>query len=59
MNKKMKDVQVGERFSVGGIEYIKTADVKVTCCKTINCEAVGNPNNKSYFAPDMEVMVNG
>lgn len=59
MNKKMDEVQVGERFTVGGIEYIKTAAVKISCCKSVNCEAVGNPNNKTYFSPDMEVTVNG
>jgi hypothetical protein len=59
MTKTMNDVSIGERFTVAGIEYIKTSEVRVSCCKVINCEAVGNPNQKNYFSPNIEVEVNG
>ena len=55
MNKMMKDVAIGERFTLAGTEYIKTNEVRISCCKIINCEAVGNPNQKNFFSPDIEV----
>jgi hypothetical protein len=55
MNKTMKDIAIGERFTVAGVEYIKTNDVRVSCCKVINCEVVGDPNQKNFFSPDTEV----
>jgi hypothetical protein len=59
MVKKMKDVVIGEKFSSAGREYIKTQEYKVSCCKTINCEVIGDSNNKSYFSSEMDVEVNG
>jgi TusA-related sulfurtransferase len=53
--KKMQDVQVGERFTVAGTEYIKTNEIRVSCCKAFNCEVVGNADSKTYFSPEMDV----
>lgn len=53
--KKMKDVQIGERFTIGGIEYIKTNEVRVSCCQSVNCEMIGNPNSRTYISPEMDV----
>jgi hypothetical protein len=59
MLKKMKDVVIGEKFSMAGTEYIKIQEYRVSCCKIINCEVIGDPGNKSYFSSEMDVEVNG
>lgn len=59
MNKPFGDLQVGQRFSLNGTEYVKETEVRISCCKTINCSAVGNPNNKTFVQATTEVTVNG
>lgn len=59
MNKVFGDLQVGQRFSLNGTEYIKENEVRISCCKSVNCSAVGNSNNKIYVQATTEVTVNG
>lgn len=59
MEKKFSEVVVGEKFTVNGIEYTKTEDVRVSCCQVINCYATANVNQKSFFQGDTVVTTNG
>lgn len=59
MNKQFSELSVGQRFTVNGVEYIKTQEVRVSCCRSINCQAVNDPNNKTYIQPSTTVSVNG
>jgi hypothetical protein len=59
MNKTFSELTVGQRFTINGTEYIKTQEVRVSCCKTINCQAVADPNNRIYIHPSTSVTLNG
>lgn len=59
MQKLLSDVPVDTTFIVNGVEYKKVNEVKVSCCKSINAEAVGNANNKTYFPGNTLVDTNG
>lgn len=56
--KKFKDLSVGERFTLNGIEYTKITEVKISCCKRVNAHAVGNEKNRINVTPDTEIVVN-
>lgn len=57
MIKKFSEIEVGARFFVDNIEYIKTQAVKVSCCVTINAEETNNPAVKKFFQDDLAVRV--
>ena len=57
MQKQFKDLAVGEKFVVNGVEYIKTQTVKVSCCKSINSYESANASNKHNFDPNTIVTV--
>jgi hypothetical protein len=59
MQTLLNDVPVNANFVVNGITYKKVTEVKVSCCKSINAEVVGNPNNKTFFPGNTLVEVNG
>ena len=59
MQKLLSDVPVNATFLVNGVEYKKINEVKISCCKSINAEAVGNANNKTFFPGNTLVEVNG
>lgn len=59
MNKSFSELAVGERFTINSTEYVKTQEIKVSCCRSINCQAVADPSNKTYIQPSTAVTVNG
>lgn len=59
ITKQFKDVVVGEKFMYNGLEYERTADVRVSCCKILNAVSTTNPNAKIQIQPLKEVQVNG
>lgn len=59
MEKPLSEVAVGSIFTVNGTEYVKTEDVRISCCKSVNCYAVNDSAQKTYFAPGTVVSVNG
>jgi len=59
MNKQFSELAVGERFTVNGMEYIKTQEIRVSCCRSINAQAVNDINNKTFIGPTTTVTVNG
>jgi predicted CxxxxCH...CXXCH cytochrome family protein len=58
MNKLFSELAVGDRFTSNGQEYIKIQDVRVSCCRSVNCHSVGNVNSKSFIHPSTMVTVN-
>lgn len=56
--KQFKDLNVGDKFTIGGIEYTRIADERVSCCQVKNASLVSDPNNKVQIAPISEVEVN-
>lgn len=59
MNKQFKDLADGEIFKHNNLEYKKIAQVKISCCKSINAEEVANASNRAFIGPLVEVEVNG
>jgi hypothetical protein len=57
MQKQFKDLAIGEKFVVNGVEYIKTQTVKVSCCKSINSYESANASKKHNFDPNTMVTV--
>lgn len=59
MNSKLfQELSVGERFIFNGQEYIKTEDVRISCCRSVNAKAVTDSNNVVYVQPSTTVNVN-
>jgi hypothetical protein len=58
MIKPFKDVNEGDTFTLNGLEFKKTALVKVSCCKSINAEQSANASNRIFVQPNQEVEVN-
>lgn len=58
MQKTFKDVEVGATFKVNNVEYVKMADVKVSCCKVINAHILGQTNQRTFFNPGTVVEIN-
>ena len=59
MNKLFGEIAVGGKFTLNGIEYVKTADVRVSCCRTVNCQSISNPEQKTFVSVDTVVIYNG
>jgi hypothetical protein len=57
MEKQFSQLEIGEQFTVNGIEYTKAQEVKISCCKSVNCYASANTNQKTYFPGNTLVMV--
>jgi len=55
MSKPFSEVAVGSVFTYNGIQYTKTADERVSCCKIINAVDVNNPKNRIFFQPQSQV----
>jgi hypothetical protein len=57
VNKKFMDLQVGDKFVHGGIEYVKIPDERVSCCHVNNSQQLNDPNTKIQVTPITEVQV--
>ena len=57
-DKKFSELNLNDRFFVNGMEYIKTDTVRVSCCKSINCQESVNSAMKSFFPEDTTVQIN-
>lgn len=58
MNKTFGELITGQRFILNGSEYVKVQEIKISCCKVINCQLVNDPNNKTYINPTTMVLIN-
>jgi len=59
MEKKFEELNVGDTFTVNNVEYVKTTEVRVSCCRSINCHMSSDSNQKAFFAGATVVVVNG
>ena len=58
MQKSFQDLTVGDTFKVNNVDYVKVAEVRVSCCKSINAHIVDDPNQRTFFPPSTPVEVN-
>lgn len=58
MQKLFRDLGLGDKFTVNNVEYVKVAEVKVSCCRAINAQASNDVNQRTFFAPGTTVEVN-
>lgn len=59
MEKSFAELKAGDRFTLNGIEYIKTEDVRVSCCRVVNAYSAADASQTMQFAPETRVVVNG
>ena len=57
MQKPFSDVAVGETFELNGLRYVKIQDVRISCCKSVNCHNAADTNQKTFFPPNTLVTV--
>ena len=51
-NVKFSSLAIGQSFVYNNQEYVKTQEVRISCCKKANCRVVTNSNaKKNYIAP--------
>ncbi len=58
MEKAFKDLNVGDIFTINNANYVKVAEVKVSCCRSVNAHVVGSPAQRTFFPPGTPVQVN-
>jgi len=56
--KQFKDLNIDDEFVLNGLSYKKIEEKRVSCCRSINACAVGNPDQKIQVKPLDEVSVN-
>lgn len=49
MQKPFSDVAIGETFEINGIRYTKIQEVRISCCKSINCHNASDPKQRTFF----------
>lgn len=58
MNKTFGELSVGDRFTFNNQEFVKTDEVRVSCCRSVNASIVTDSNSTVYFQPSTAVTVN-
>lgn len=58
MNKTFGELSNGDRFSLNGKEYVKIAEVRVSCCRRINAQSINNSNERILVQASTTVTVN-
>jgi hypothetical protein len=56
MNKLMSEVPVGVQFKFNNIMYTKIQDIRVSCCRVVNCRKNEDGTN-DYVNPNTQVEV--
>jgi hypothetical protein len=51
---KFSELAVGQKFTANGTEYVKTDTVKISCCKSVNCQKTAD-NTKHMIQADAVV----
>lgn len=59
IKKEFKDLSVNDQFTVNNIKYIKISEVKVSCCRSVNCHVSGKQTERTFFAPSTIVEIEG
>jgi hypothetical protein len=58
MNKNFNELHNGDRFTFNSKEYVKIAELRISCCRTINAQAIENSNDRIYIQPNTVVTIN-
>lgn len=58
VEKIFAEVPLGSKFTVNGLEYVKTETVKVSCCQSINAHLADNTSARVFFQDNVVVTVN-
>lgn len=59
MEKTFAEVGVGDKFTINNVEYVKTEEVRISCCKVINAYVANDATQKAQFPGNVTVTVNG
>jgi hypothetical protein len=59
LTKTLDQVAAGEIFKVNNINYVKIAEVRVSCCRTVNCHVLEDSNQRTFFPGNTVVETNG
>ena len=59
LTKTLDQVAQGETFKVNNIEYTKIAEVRVSCCKSVNCHVSTDVNQRTFFPGNTVVETDG
>lgn len=57
MQKQFSELSVGDKFTVNGTEYVKMQEVRVSCCRSLNCYQTNNADQKTFFPGNTLVTV--
>ena len=57
MMKPFKDLSVSTVFTYNSLSYVKIAETKISCCKSINASLVSDPKTRIQVLPITEVEV--
>lgn len=57
IKKEFKDLLVNEEFVVNNVKYTKINEVKISCCRSVNCHVHGKQTERTFFAPSTQVEV--
>lgn len=58
MNKTFGELSNGDRFSLNGKDYVKVAEVRVSCCQRINAQSANNSNERILVQSSTTVTIN-
>jgi hypothetical protein len=58
VDKTFAEIPLGSRFTVNGLDYVKTETVKVSCCQSINAHLADNTSARVFFQDSVMVTVN-
>lgn len=59
VEKKFEEIPVGTKFTIANTEYVKMEEVRVSCCRSVNCYLSADVNQKAFFSGPTVVTVNG
>lgn len=59
MEKPFNELIVGTKFTINNVEYVKTEEIRVSCCRSVNCQMVSDAAQKTFLPPEAVVTVNG
>lgn len=58
MIKTFGELQVGSRFFVDNVEYVKIDTIRISCCQSINAQEANNAGARKFFTDESMVTVN-
>lgn len=52
--KQLSEIAVGTKFIYNGVEYRRIEDIRVSCCRVVNCVNLADGTNQ-FVAPNTNV----